>query len=102
MLWRNEEQYADYTAGRAMLHAMVRNADELDALDDEGCLRLVVAVLRQAAEDHASALRRLPEPAAVRLKKETEAFFGSEYCRLLTGMNGKRLMKLIEKELEEE
>ena len=65
-------------------------------------LRLVVAVLRQAAEDHASALRRLPEPAAVRLKKETEAFFGSEYCRLLTGMNGKRLMKLIEKELEEE
>lgn len=102
MLWKNEEQYADYTAGRAMLHAMVRSADELDALDDDGCLHLVVAVLRLAAEDHAYALRRLPDPAAVLMKKETEAFFGSEYCRLLTGMNGKRLMKLMEKEMEEE
>ena len=102
MLWKNEEQYEDYTAGQAMFHVMVPDADRWDALDDEGCLRLTVAILRRAAADHAAALRRLPNPAAVCLKRETEAFFRSEFCRLLTGMRGKELLGILEKEMEEE
>ena len=102
MLWKNEEQYEDYTAGRAMFHVMVPDADRWNALDDEGCMYLTVAILRRAAADHAAALRMLPDPVGIRLKRETEAFFRSEYCRLLTGMRGEKLLKILEKEMEEE
>ena len=100
MNWKNEEQYEDHTAARAMLRVMTRDPDELDALDDDGCLRLIIAVVRQAMEDHFLALRKLPDPAAVRLKKETEAFFRSEHCYLLTGIRGRKLLEMIGKEAE--
>ena len=100
MLWKNEEQYEDYTAGRAMFHVMVPDAGRSDALDDNGCMLLTVAILRRAAADHAAARRLLPNPDAVRRMEETEAFFCSDFCRLVTGMQGKKLLRMMEKEME--
>ena len=100
MIWYNEEQYPDTTAAEAMLRVMGRGPDVPEALDDDGCHLLIGAVLRLAVEDHYNALRRLPDPGAVRRMKETAAFFSSEYFRLLTGLDGRKLLDLIRKEAE--
>lgn len=100
MNWNNEEQYEDHTAARAMVRVMTRDPDELDTLDDAGCLQLIAAVLRQAVSDYFYALRRLPGPGAVRRLKELEAFFLSQHCYLLTGMRGSWLMKLLDREAD--
>ena len=102
MLWKNGEQYDDNTAGQAMLHVMTRSPEELDTLDDEGCLRLAAAVVRQAMEDWSLATQYPSDPAALRVRQETEAFFYSGYCYLLTGVRGRRLMRMIKREMMEE
>ncbi len=100
MYWTNEEQYPDDTAAAAMIRVMTRSEDELDILDDDGCHLLINAVVRQAVEDHYHALRHLPDPGARRRLKETTAFFRSEYFFLLTGLNGRKILDLIRKEVD--
>lgn len=84
MIWKNEEQYNDYTAARAMLRVTTRSREELDALDSTGCRLLIAAVIHQAMADHASALQSLHAPGAKALAEETEAFFRSAYFRYLS------------------
>ena len=48
------------------------------APDSAGCMRLIEAVVRLAAEDYLRALRRLPRPGAVKTVRETTAFFRSD------------------------
>ena len=102
MNWRNEEQYADYTAAEAMLRMLGPSAEESDRLDDEGCRLLIEAIVRQAVEDHVGALRDLPARRAACRLAETNRFFLSDYFRGLTGMDGKRILRLIRKEVNEE
>ncbi len=99
MNWNIEEQYPDNTAAQAMVRVLVRDRDALDALDDGGCVRLVGAIVRQAAEDYAAALRGLPDDIAARQLRETEAFFRSEYFRRLTSLNGDGILRRIRKEM---
>ena len=89
MNWKNEEQYPDYTAGEAMFSVMHPDTERAGMLDDEGCIRLAAAIIRQAMEDHLLAGR----------KAETEAFFRSGFFRRLTGMNGHTVLRLIREEM---
>ena len=66
--------------------------------DSAGCMRLIEAVVRLAAEDYLRALRRLPRPGAVKTVRETTAFFRSDYFLRLTGADGKRILSKIKKE----
>lgn len=100
MIWYNEEQYPDTTAGEAMLRVMGHAPEVLEALDDDGCHLLIGAVIRRAVEDHYDALRQLLDPGAARRARETAAFFRSEYFRLLTGLDGRKLLELIRKEAD--
>ena len=67
-------------------------------LYDSGCIRLIEAIVRRAAEDHLSALRRLPDPRAEARVRETAAFFRSAYFSRLTGVRGDSLLRKIRKE----
>lgn len=98
MIWNNAEHYPDTTAAEAMIRVMYRSPEELDTLDDDGCHRLIGAVVRRAVEDHYNALKQLPDPAAARRAKETASFFRSEYFRLLTGLDGRKILELIRRE----
>ena len=99
MIWNNAEHYPDTTAAEAMIRVMYRSPEEPDALDDDGCHRLIGAVVRRAVEDH-NALKQLPDPAAARRAKETAFFFRSEYFRLLTGLDGRKILELIRREAD--
>lgn len=66
---------------------------------DAGVIRLIEAIVRQAAKDHLAALRRRDRKGAARLR-ETRAFFRSAYFSRLTGISGERLLQRIEKEAE--
>lgn len=68
------------------------------APDSAGCMRLIEAVVRQAAEDYLRALRRLPRPGAVKTVRETTAFFRSDYFLRLTGADGKKILAKIKEE----
>lgn len=72
-----------------------RNRPELY---DSGCISLIEAIVRKAAEDHLAALRRLPRRSAAGRLRETAAFFRSEYFCRLTGMQGDRLLRKITEE----
>ena len=100
MLWKNEEQYSDYTAGVAMFRALSRCPDDPGPMDDEGFRLLAAAVVRRAADDYAWALRALPALRAVRVLEETKAFFRSDYFRRLTGLSGEAVLRMIRKEME--
>ena len=100
MIWYNQEQYPDTTASEAILHVTGHGPEALEALDDDGSHQLIGAVIRLAVEDHYNALRQLPDPGAARRAKETAAFFRSEYFRLLTGLDGRKLLELIRKEAD--
>ena len=89
MIWKNGEQYADFTAGEAMFRVMGPVTDRSGSLDDGGCRLLVEAIIRQAVEDYARA-----EWAG-----EAEAFFRSEHFRVLTGLNGEAFLRLVWKEM---
>ena len=91
MNWKNAEQYPDYTAGEAIFRIMRPVSERASLLDDEGCLLLMEAVIRQAVEDYGSA----------RWMNEVESFFRSEYFRLMTGVKGDRFIRLIRKEMRE-
>lgn len=102
MNWKNEEQYDDYTAGEAMFRTMDPEADRAFGLDGDGCRMLVIAIVRQALEDHLAALRRLPSPRAESLLRETAGFFRSELFTRLTGLRGDAVFRLIRKEAGKE
>ena len=68
-------------------------------LYDSGVIRLIEAIVRQAAKDHLAALRRHDRKGAARLR-ETRAFFRSAYFSRLTGISGEHLLQRIEKEAE--
>ena len=68
-------------------------------LYDSGVIRLIEAIVRQAAKDHLAALRRCDRKGAARLR-ETRAFFRSAYFSRLTGISGDHLLQRIEKEAE--
>ena len=68
------------------------------AMDSAGCMRLIEAIVRLAAEDYLRALRRLPRPGAAKTVRETTAFFRSDYFLRLTGADGKRILSKIKKE----
>ena len=68
-------------------------------LYDSGVIRLIEAIVRQAAKDHLAALRRHDRKGAARLR-ETRAFFRSAYFSRLTGISGEHLLQRIEEEAE--
>ena len=68
-------------------------------LYDSGVIRLIEAIVRQAAKDHLAALRRRDRKGAARLR-ETRAFFRSAFFSRLTGISGEHLLQRIEKEAE--
>ena len=100
MLWKNEEQYSDYTAGEAMFRVLSRHPDDPGAGDDTGCRLLIAAVVRQAVEDHLRALRELPFRGAESALEETTAFFMSDFFYRLTGLRGDAVLRLIRREVK--
>ena len=94
----NHEHYADPTAFEAIRNTMPHNREKAEAADNNGCLRLIEDVIRQAIADHLHALRRLPDPEARRQLAETEAFFRSERFRRLTRFDGQKVLRMIRKE----
>ena len=96
----NSEHYADTTAAQAMRRVMYPGEDPGD-LDDEGCLKLIEAIVRLAAEDWFWAARHPGGRSARARLKEAEAFFRSGYFRRLTGFRGEDVMAILRKELEE-
>ena len=68
------------------------------AMDSAGCMRLIEAVVRLAAEDYLRAFRRLPRPGAKAQIRETTAFFRSDYFLRLTGADGNRILAKIKEE----
>lgn len=98
----NAEHYPDSTAAEAIRRVTARNREKAEAAADEGCLRLIEAIIRQAVEDYARELRRLSgRPDSPQLK-ETEAFFRSEHFHRLSRLNGNRILRMIRKEMEKE
>lgn len=98
----NHEHYPDPTASEAIHTVMSHNREKADAADDNGCLRLIEDVIRQAIADHLHALRRLPDSEARRQLAETEAFFRSERFRRLTHFDGEKVLRMLRKERDRE
>lgn len=65
---------------------------------DSGCMLLIEAIVRRAAEDYLAARRRLPNRRAAARVRETTAFFRSAYFSRLTGVQGDALLRRIRKE----
>ena len=99
MDWKNTEQYDDHTAAQAMLRVMAPPSREAEALDDEGCLLLVEALVRQAAEDYLLLMRRPGRYRHAERMQEIERFFLSNRFRRLTGMDGKAILRRIRREV---
>lgn len=75
-----------------------RNNRESGAPDSAGCMQLIEAVVRLAAEDYLRAVRRLPRPGAKAAVREITAFFRSDYFLRLTGADGRKILEHIRKE----
>ena len=73
---------------------------ERPELYDIGCMRLIEAIVRRAAEDYLAAARRLPDRKAAARVRETAAFFRSAYFSRLTGVQGEHILREIQKEAE--
>lgn len=69
-------------------------------LYDSGCIALIEAIVRHAAEDYLAALRQLPGRRAAARVRETSAFFRSDYFRRLTGTDGERMLQMIRREVK--
>ena len=65
---------------------------------DSGCIALVEAIVRRAAEDYLAAIQRKPGRRAAALAREAAAFFRSDYFYRLTGTDGNRILQLIRRE----
>ena len=96
--WRNAEYYPDHTAAEAIRRVMGRGRDISCGLNDENCCLLVQAIVRQAAEDYLSELKRASGRTGDSAPSEAESFFRSAYFRRLTGLNGNVIIRLIRKE----
>ena len=74
-------------------------------LNREGAERLVEAIAKTAIRDWKNAMRILAEyPEAIKAnqhKIECEKFFLSDYFYGLTGMDGRRLLSMLQKEIEQ-
>lgn len=64
-------------------------------LDNAGCQRLVEAIVKQARMDVLNS-----KPGSV-VRTDAENFFRSEYFTLLTGFDGKPMVKVLQDEYEE-
>ena len=65
---------------------------------DSGCVRLIEAIVRQAAKDYLRAAKcRNSRRRAARMR-EAAGFFRSDYFRRLTGTDGEKILKRIRKE----
>ncbi len=66
---------------------------------------LANAVVVQAAVDYRTALRQLKRnptyKKAIKMRRECERFFRSEWFQLLSGADGQALMQILKKETEE-
>lgn len=73
-----------------------------ELLDEDGCLALIAAVMREAIREWADArgrLKKKPDSArAARQKAECEQFFLSEWLEDLCGLNGRALLERLERE----
>ena len=67
-------------------------------LYDSGCMLLIEAIVRRAAEDHLAALGRRQDRRTAARIRETAAFFRSDYFSRLTGMQGSRILEMILRE----
>ena len=72
-----------------------RNRPELY---DSGCMLLIEAIVRRAAEDYLAALRHRPGRRTAARIREVTAFFRSAYFSRLTGVQGESLLRQIRKE----
>ena len=102
MNWRNEEHYPDTTAAEAMSRTICPDPDGTVLPDGEGYRLLAEAVARQAVEDYAEALRRLPAPSARRRADEAAGFLRSDFFHRLTGLNGGTILRMIRREMKKE
>ena len=95
----NSEHYPDPTAAEAMDRVMGGAGNRPDETGDAGVLRLAEAVVASAARDYAD-LVRCPwrSEALLRDRQELDAFFRSDWFRLLTGLNGSVILKKIREE----
>lgn len=99
MSYFNLEHYPDPTAAEAMDN-VIQGPDRPPEPVDEGVRRLAEAVILSAAEDYARLLRcPWRSEALLREKRELEAFFRSEWFRLISGMNGAAVLRGIRKEV---
>ena len=71
---------------------------ERPELYDNGCMRLIEAIVRRAAEDYLAAAKRLPDHRAAGRIRETTAFFRSSYFSRLTGVQGAHILRALQKE----
>lgn len=67
-------------------------------LYDSGCMLLIEAIVRRAAEDHLAALKRRRDRRTAARLRETAGFFESDYFCRLTGMQGGKLLEKIIRE----
>ena len=70
-------------------------------VDDENGFRLLAeAIVRRAANDYLSALRRRRSRRNAARMREITGFFRSDYFYRLTGADGEQMLEVIRKEAE--
>ena len=72
-----------------------RNRPELY---DSGCMLLIEAIVRRAAEDYLHAARRRRNRKGAARLRETTAFFLSDYFIRLTGAKGGLILEKLKEE----
>ena len=102
MDYYNSEHYPDRTAAEAMQRVMSRREEDAFVLSEDGCLRLIEALVRRAVEDYLRACRCLPCRSALERIREIETFFLSERFRSLTGLDGGAILRMVRREAKKE
>ena len=102
MDYYNSEHYPDCTAAEAMRRVMSTREEEAFVLSEEGCLRLIEALVRLAVENYLRAHRCLPCRSARQRLLELETFFLSEHFRSLTGLDGCAILRIVKREAKKE
>ena len=75
---------------------------ERPELYDSGCIALIEAIVRRAAEDCIAAMRCPPGRRAAARAREAAAFFRSDYFRRLTGTDGEKILQMIRREVKKD
>lgn len=65
---------------------------------DSGCVALIEAIVRRAAEDYLAALQHRPGRSVAARARDAAAFFRSDYFYRLTGTDGNKVLQLIRRE----